>query len=164
AIEFRQQFKHDAVVEVVCYRRHGHNEGDEPAFTQPRMYKTIRALATTRELYAQKLAAEGSLTKEECDKINSDFIARLESDFAASATYKPNKADWLEGKWTGLTPATGEERSGDTGVDINILKEVGHAISTVPQGFDLNSKIVKQLEEKRKAVDSNEGIDWATAE
>jgi 2-oxoglutarate dehydrogenase E1 component len=164
AIEFRQQFKHDAVVEIVCYRRHGHNEGDEPAFTQPRMYKTIRALATTREIYAQKLAAENSLTKEECDKINADFMARMESDFAASATYKPNKADWLEGKWSGLTPATGEERAGDTGVDTNVLKEVGHAISTVPQGFDLNSKITKQLDEKRKAVDTGEGIDWATAE
>ncbi|MBI3420414.1 MAG: 2-oxoglutarate dehydrogenase E1 component [Proteobacteria bacterium] len=164
AIEFRQKFKQDVVVEIVCYRRHGHNEGDEPAFTQPRMYAKIRSLSTTREQYAKKLNEEGSLPPVETDQIQKDFIARLENDFAASASYKPNKADWLEGKWQGLQVASGEERSGNTGVPMDLLKEVGHAISVVPQSFNLNPKIAKQLEEKMKAIDTGHGIDWATAE
>ncbi|HVY12252.1 MAG TPA: 2-oxoglutarate dehydrogenase E1 component, partial [Alphaproteobacteria bacterium] len=164
AIEFRQQFKQDVVVEIVCYRRHGHNEGDEPAFTQPRMYKVIRSLPTTRELYAQRLVDEQSFSKDETDKVQSDFLARLEKDFAASTSYKPNKADWLEGKWQGLTSGSGQDRSGDTGVSADVLKEVGHAVTSVPQGFDLNSKIAKQFEEKRKAIDTGHGIDWALGE
>jgi 2-oxoglutarate dehydrogenase E1 component len=164
AIEFRQTFKHDVVVEIVCYRRHGHNEGDEPAFTQPKMYKQIRSMATTRELYAKKLADENSIPADESQQIQKDFMQRLENDFTASASYKPNKADWLEGKWQGLSAASGDERSGDTAVSKDILEEVGHAISQVPAGFELNSKIIKQLDEKRNAVDTGQGIDWATAE
>jgi 2-oxoglutarate dehydrogenase E1 component len=164
AIEYRQAFKHDVVIDLVCYRRHGHNEGDEPAFTQPRMYKNIRARATTRELYVQRLLQEGSLTQGETDQIQSAFMERLEKDFAVASSFKPNKAEWLEGKWAGLEIASGEERGGNTAVELDVLRKVGKALSTAPQGFDLNPKIAKQLEAKAEMFKSGEGFDWATAE
>ncbi len=164
AMDYRQTFKQDVVIDIVCYRRHGHNEGDEPAFTQPQMYKNIRARATTREVYAKKLVAEGSLTQDETDMIQHDFIAGLEKDFIAATSYKPNKADWLEGKWSGFGIASGDDRSGDTGVAANTLKEIGLAISNVPDGFDINPKIAKQLKEKQQMAETGQGFDWATAE
>ena len=164
AAEFRQTFHKDAVIDMVCYRRHGHNEGDEPAFTQPIMYRTIKAQPTTREVYSKKLVAEGSLTQAEVDQINSDFVAKLEQDFQAASAYKPNKADWLEGRWQGLEVASGDDRKGDTGVDVAVLKAVGEALAQVPEGFNVNPKIAKQLEAKREMIRSGEGIDWATAE
>jgi 2-oxoglutarate dehydrogenase E1 component len=150
---------------MFCYRRHGHNEGDEPAFTQPLMYRKIKEQPTTREVYAKKLAAEGSLSPAEIDKVNTDFIGRLEQDFQAAGAYKPNKADWLEGRWQGLEAASGEDdRDGNTGVDLPTLRKIGQALARVPEGFNVNPKIAKQLEAKREMMESGEGIDWATAE
>ncbi len=164
AMQFRQTFKQDVVIDIVCYRRHGHNEGDEPAFTQPQMYKNIRARATTREVYAKQLVNEGSLTQAETDAVQNDFVARLEKDFSAATSYKPNKADWLEGKWQGMSVATGDDRSGDTGVPVETLKEIGRKITEVPPGFDVNPKIAKQLKDKLEMVETGHGFDWATAE
>jgi len=164
AATYRQRFQRDIVIDMVCYRRHGHNEGDEPAFTQPTMYKKIKEQPTTREVYVARLVAEGSLTQSEADKINSDFLARLEQDFQVATGYKPNKADWLEGKWKGLEVASGDDRNGKTGVATNILREVGNAIARVPEGFNINPKIAKQLEAKREMMATGENIDWATGE
>ena len=165
AVEFRQKFKRDVVIDLVCYRRHGHNEGDEPAFTQPLMYKKIRNQPTTRELYVRKLVAEGSLSQAECDQMAADFAKRLEADFEAANTYKPNKADWLEGKWTGLEAAKiDDDRRANTGVSLEVLREVGLKLTEYPKDFAINSKIARQLEAKRKSIESGEGIDWATAE
>lgn len=164
AMEYRQQFKQDVVMDIVCYRRQGHNEGDEPAFTQPRMYKVIKNLTTTRELYARKLVEEKSLTQEETDKIQKDFVDGLEKDFASAPSYKPNKAEWLEGQWSGLEIASGEDRSGNTAVDLNVLKEIGKSISSWPKDFDINPKIAKQLEARLQATTTGQGIDWGTAE
>ena len=164
AAEFRQKFHKDFVIDMVCYRRHGHNEGDEPAFTQPIMYRKIKEQPTTREVYAQKLVSEGSFSQDEVDKVNADFIARLEKDFEAASAYKPNKADWLEGRWQGLEVASGDDRSGNTGVDIDVLRNIGRLLARVPEGFNVNPKIAKQLDAKRAMMESGEGIDWATAE
>jgi len=164
AAEFRQKFNKDVVIDMVCYRRHGHNEGDEPAFTQPIMYNKIKQQPTTREVYAKRLVDEGSFTQAETDGINAAFVARLEKDFQAAATYKPNKADWLEGRWQGLEVATGDDRDGKTGVDAATLRDVGLALARVPEGFNLNPKIAKQLDAKRAMVESGNGFDWATAE
>ncbi len=164
AAEFRQQFHKDVVIDMVCYRRHGHNEGDEPAFTQPLMYRKIREQPTTREVYAKRLAEEGSIPQAECDKIHADFMARLEKDFQAASSYKPNKADWLEGRWQGFESGNGNDGSSTTGVDEDALKKVGKALASIPEGFNINPKIAKQLEAKRTMVESGEGIDWATAE
>jgi 2-oxoglutarate dehydrogenase E1 component len=165
--EFRMTFATDVVLDIVCYRRHGHNETDEPAFTQPTMYGRIREMRTTRTLYAERLAKEGSVPAEESRAVLEAFNARLEGDFAAAQNFKPNKADWLEGHWSGLKAVTvGEEteRLHDTAVGLDDLREVGAALSRVPSGFNANPKIVRQLEAKRGAVEAGEGIDWATGE
>jgi 2-oxoglutarate dehydrogenase E1 component len=164
ATEFRHRFKKDVVIDIFCYRRHGHNEGDEPAFTQPLMYKAIAAHPSTREIYAKRLVAEGVVTEADVEQMAKEFTANLETEYEASKSYRPNKADWLEGAWTGLQAASGDDRRGETAVPIEMLKEVGAALSTVPEGFNLNRKLVRQLEAKKHAIDSGEGIDWATAE
>ena len=164
AVEFRQQFHSDVVIDMFCYRRHGHNEGDEPAFTQPLMYKAIAKHATTRQVYAKQLAEEGVVPEAECQQMVTDFQARLEGDYQAANAYKPNKADWLEGAWSGFEVASGEERRGETAVPLETLREIGQALCRYPEGFNANPKIVRQLKDKQKAIETGEGIDWGTAE
>ncbi|MEQ9110054.1 MAG: 2-oxoglutarate dehydrogenase E1 component [Rhodospirillaceae bacterium] len=166
ATEFRQEFGVDVVLDLVCYRRHGHNEGDEPKFTQPLMYDRIGTHPTARSVYAEKLVAEGVLSQEQADLQMSKFLHEMEVDFESAASYRPNKADWFEGAWKGLDHLAGEEeyQEHETGITEKLLKEVGHAISTVPDDFKINSKIARQLKAKRKAIDTGSGIDWATAE
>jgi 2-oxoglutarate dehydrogenase E1 component len=172
AIEYRQRFGKDVVIDLFCYRRHGHNEGDEPAFTQPLMYRTVARHPTTRQLYAEKLVAEGALSQADAERMASAFVADLETQFDAAANYRPNKADWLEGAWAGFEPApdlTRDDRRGDTAVPFDVLREVGRALVTVPEGFHLNRKLARQFEAKRAAIENGEGIvdssiDWATAE
>jgi len=164
AMEFRQQFKKDVVIDMFCYRRHGHNESDEPAFTQPLMYRTIAQHPTTRQIYGRKLAQEGVATEQEVDDLVTDFQARLERDFEAAATYRPNKADWLEGAWAGMERARGVARRGETDVKLDVLRRVGEKITEVPDGFNLHRTIRRQLDTKRKAIEAGEGIDWATGE
>ncbi len=164
AVEFRQEFRKDVVVDLFCYRRHGHNESDEPAFTQPLMYRTIARHPTTRQLYADRLAKAGVLRQGEADAMAARFIEELETQFEAAKGYRPNKADWLEGAWAGLEQASDDDRRGDTGVPAAVLREIGQGLVTVPEGFRLNPKIARQLEAKRAAIEAGEGIDWATAE
>src|SRR5271157_6015111 len=166
AAEFRQEFAVDVVIDLVCYRRHGHNENDEPAFTQPVMYKAIKALKTTRALYAEALAREGSVSPEEAKAIADEYNKTLEDAFEGAKDYKVNKADWLEGHWAGMKQADEEaERQEEfTAAPLEQLKEVGAALSRPPQNFDLNPKIARQLEAKKQMIDAGEGIDWATGE
>ena len=127
ATEFRQEFGGDIVLDVVCYRRHGHNETDEPAFTQPIMYRAIKDLKTTRALYAERLEAEGVVSAGEAQGMWDSLTAKLEESYKAAQAYKPNKADWLEGHWSGLsTPDNEFEWTEDaTEVDAATLKLVG---------------------------------------
>jgi 2-oxoglutarate dehydrogenase E1 component len=165
--EFRMRFHADIVLDIVCYRRHGHNESDEPAFTQPLMYKRIREMKTTRTLYAERLAAEGSVTAEEARAIQDAFTAKLEEAFEAAQSFKPNKADWLEGHWSGLKPISAgaeAEQLHETAVGLDTLREVGKALCHVPADFNVNPKIARQLEQKKAAIEAGEGIDWATGE
>jgi 2-oxoglutarate dehydrogenase E1 component len=164
AAEYRHEFKKDVVVDLFCYRRHGHNESDEPAFTQPLMYRTIARHPTTRQIYAARLIVDSVLAEGEPEAMAARFIARLESEFEAAKNYRPNKADWLEGSWAGLEPAPHDDCPADTGVATDVLRELGRGLVTVPEGFRLNPKIVRQLDAKRAAIASGEGIDWATAE
>ncbi|HZB89937.1 MAG TPA: 2-oxoglutarate dehydrogenase E1 component [Stellaceae bacterium] len=164
ATEFRHRFKKDVIVDIFCYRRHGHNEADEPAFTQPIMYRAIAEHPTTRQLYAERLVAEGVVTEAEAEAMVNDFMAYLDSQFEAAKSYRPNKADWLEGAWSGMKVASGDARRGETAVEIATLKDVGRALVSVPEGFNLNRKIARQLEAKQKAIESGEGIDWSTGE
>jgi 2-oxoglutarate dehydrogenase E1 component len=167
AAEYRMKFSSDIVLDIVCYRRHGHNETDEPAFTQPLMYKAINATKTTRTLYAEKLAREGSVSPEEAKAMWDEFTKTLEDANSAAKSYKPNKADWLEGHWAGFHPVDQEEielTEEPTAVPAETLKQIGAALSHVPDDFNLNPKIIRQLEAKAQAINTGEGIDWATGE
>ena len=166
ATEFRMEFATDVVIDLVCYRRHGHNENDEPAFTQPIMYKAIKARKTTRTLYAERLAAEGSVTAAQAQEMLDRYNETLEAAYKGAQSYKVNKADWLEGHWTGLGQATQEDEHEEkaTAAPLAQLREVGAALGRPPENFDLNPKILRQLEAKQQMIDSGEGIDWATGE
>jgi 2-oxoglutarate dehydrogenase E1 component len=164
AAEFRHEFKKDVVIDLFCYRRHGHNETDEPAFTQPLMYRTIARHPTTRQIYAARLAEAGVLREGEADAMATRFITELETQFESAKSYRPNKADWLEGAWAGLEQAPDDDRRGHTGVAGEVLREIGRGLVTVPEGFRLNPKVARQLQPKRAAIEAGEGVDWATAE
>jgi 2-oxoglutarate dehydrogenase E1 component len=166
ATEFRQKFQKPVVVDMFCYRRYGHNEGDEPSFTQPLMYKAIRSHPTTLEIYTKKLVAEGIVTEGEVEKMKADWRARLDAEQEASQGYKANKADWLDGRWAGFKVAEAPEdpRRGNTGVAIDKLTDIGRKITTAPEGFHVHRTIQRFLDTRRKAIDTGAGIDWATAE
>jgi len=165
ATEFRQRFKRDIVVDMFCYRRYGHNESDEPMFTQPLMYNEIGGHPTVKQVYAAELEAEGVVTVADVSAMDTELRQKLDSALEAAANFKPNKADWLEGKWTGITIAPGEEdRKGVTAVETDKLIAVGMAISEPPKNFDLNRKITRLLQEKRKTIETGQDIDWATGE
>src|ERR1700730_15387813 len=166
AIEFRQKFHKPVVIDMFCYRRHGHNEGDEPAFTQPVMYKKIASHPTTLEIYSRRLIAEGVMTEGEVEKAKADWRARLDSELEAGSGYKPNKADWLDGKWAGFKSADAEEdaRRGVTGVDVAVLRDVGRKITKAPDGFRIHRTVQRFLENRAKAIETGAGIDWATGE
>ncbi|HTR84402.1 MAG TPA: 2-oxoglutarate dehydrogenase E1 component [Reyranella sp.] len=165
ATEFRQHFKRDIVVDMFCYRRYGHNESDEPMFTQPLMYKEIGGHKTVKEVYAAQLEAEGVVTAADVAAMDAELRAKLDKALEAATNYKPNKADWLEGRWSGLTVAPGEEdRKGVTAVETDKVISIGRALSEPPKDFDLNRKIARLLQEKRKSIDTGKDIDWATGE
>src|ERR1700760_4466818 len=166
ATEFRQKFHKPVVIDMFCYRRHGHSEGEEPMFTQPVMYKKIAAHPGTLEIYAKRLVGEGVITEGEVEKAKADWRARLDAEFEAGTGYKPNKADWLDGKWAGFKTADQEEdaRRGVTGVDVAVLKEIGRKVTKVPDGFRVHRTIQRFLDNRAKAIDSGAGLDWATGE
>jgi 2-oxoglutarate dehydrogenase E1 component len=166
ATEYRQKFHKPVVIDMFCYRRFGHNEGDDPSFTQPLMYKKIRSHPSTLELYARKLIEEGVVTAGEVDKMKADWRVRLDAEYEASQSYKPNRADWLDGRWTGYRVAEDgdDPRRGRTGVAIETLREIGRKIATVPQGFSVHRTIQRFLDNRRKAIEAGANIDWATGE
>jgi 2-oxoglutarate dehydrogenase E1 component len=166
AIEFRQKFHKPVVIDMFCYRRHGHNEGDEPAFTQPVMYKKIATHPSTLEIYSRRLIAEGVMTEGEVEKAKADWRTRLDAELEAGSGYKPNKADWLDGKWAGFKSADAEEdpRRGVTGVDVAELRDIGRKITKVPDGFRVHRTVQRFLENRSKAIENGVGIDWATGE
>ncbi len=167
ATEFRQKFHKPVVIDMICYRRFGHNEGDEPAFTQPIMYRKIRNHPSTLQIYAEKLVGEGVVTRGEVDEWTSEWRKHLNAEYESGQGYKPNKADWLDGRWAGLKSATGETdeaRRGITGVPLDDLRQIGLKLTEVPQGFNVHKTIGRFLDNRRQMMETGEGIDWATAE
>ena len=164
ATEFRQTFGSDVVIDMFCYRRFGHNEGDEPMFTQPLMYKEIEAHKSVREIYANRLIKEGVYDVNSAQKVIDDRIAYLDAEFEAGTNYLPNKADWLEGKWAGMVSAHGEDRRGDTAVSPELLSRIGKTMTTPPKSLKLNSKLLRILKGRAESISSGQNIDWATAE
>jgi 2-oxoglutarate dehydrogenase E1 component len=166
ATEFRQKFQKPVVIDMFCYRRHGHNEGDEPSFTQPLMYKAIAAHPTTVEIYGKKLVGDGVVTDGEVEKMKADWRARLDVELEASQSYRPNSADWLDGRWADIKAARDfdDPRRGNTGVAIETLKDIGDKITAVPKGFHVHRTIQRFLENRRKSIETGAGLDWSTGE
>lgn len=166
AIEFRQHFGKPVVIDMFCYRRFGHNEGDEPAFTQPIMYKKIRSHPTTLQIYGDKLVNEGLLSQEDVDGQKASWRAHLDEEFEIGNSFKPNKADWLDGAWSGLSKADSgdEKRVGETGYDIEKLRSIGKQLAHVPDDFKVHKTIQRFQNNRAKMMENGAGIDWAMAE
>jgi 2-oxoglutarate dehydrogenase E1 component len=167
AIEYRQKFNRDIVIDMWCYRRFGHNEGDEPSFTQPLMYQEIRQHPPVSALYAARLEPEGVIGKGWVDGEVAAFTALLEQEFEAAKSYLPNKADWFEGAWSGLgkpKAAITERRNVATGCSEEILRDVGRTLTTIPEGLQVHKTLGRIVEARREMFDSGGGFDWATAE
>ena len=165
ASEFRQKFHKDAVLDIFCYRRFGHNEGDEPMFTNPAMYTRIRKQKTTLQLYTERLVADGLIPEGEIEDMKAAFQARLNEEFEVGKDYKPNKADWLDGRWKALTTKDLENyQRGETWIKRETMQEIGTALTRVPEGFDLHKTVARLLDAKRKMFETGQGFDWATAE
>lgn len=165
ATEFRQKFLKPVVIDMFCYRRHGHNEGDEPAFTQPHMYAKIKTHETVVTKYGRRLVEEGVLSQAEVDAAAANYRQVLDDAFEAANTFKPNKADWLDGKWSGLEKKNADDFvRGDTGVSKEMLQQVGARLTKTPDGFNLHRALVRQLKAKKQMFETGEAIDWSTAE
>ncbi|KAJ0524602.1 putative oxoglutarate dehydrogenase (succinyl-transferring) [Helianthus annuus] len=164
AAEWRQTFHTDVVVDIVCYRRFGHNEIDEPSFTQPKMYKVIRNHPSALEIYQKKLLETGQVTKEDIDKIHNKVTSILNEEFLASKDYVPQKGDWLSAFWSGFKSPEQLSRIRNTGVKPEILKNVGKAIATLPENFKPHRAVKKIFADRLKMIETGEGVDWAVGE
>jgi len=166
ATEYRQKFGKDVVIDIICYRRYGHNEGDDPSFTQPLMYQAIYNRATTRAVYAERLIAQDDITQEGHDKQVADFYAFLDSEFDKAKTYETQQPDWLQGVWQGLTTPSEKsgKRRGDTSVDAQRLKDIGTKITTVPNSVNIHRTLKRIIKARAEKIASGENIDWGLAE
>lgn len=164
ATEFRQKFRKDVVLDIFCYRRFGHNEGDEPMFTNPIMYKNIKKHKTTLQLYTDRLVKDGLIPEGEIEDMKAAFQAHLNEEFETGKEFKPNKADWLDGRWSHLDKQDEDYQRGQTSIKPETLAEVGTALSRLPEGFPAHKTVARILDAKAKMFDSGKGFDWATAE
>ncbi|WP_374343609.1 2-oxoglutarate dehydrogenase E1 component [Phenylobacterium sp.] len=164
ATEFRQMFGKDVVIDMFCYRRFGHNEGDDPTMTSPLMYAKIKDHPTTRELYTRQLIAEGVVTREDVDGWIGEFDSYLDKEFDAGKSYQANKADWLDGAWAGLALPDGDDRRGDTSVPLQKLIDLGQKITAIPDRLDVHKTVRRAIEGRRQAFESGEGLDWGAGE
>ena len=164
ATEFRQKFHKDVVLDIICYRRFGHNEGDEPMFTNPVMYKKIKTHKTSLTLYTERLVQDGLIPEGEIEDMKAAFQAHLNEEFEAGKNFKPNKADWLDGRWSHLDKRGEEYQRGQTAISKAAFKDIGKALTTVPEGFPLHKTVGRLIKSKQEMFKSGEGIDWATGE
>ncbi len=165
ATEFRQKFGKDVVIDMFCYRRFGHNEGDEPMFTNPLMYKTIKSHKTTLSLYTERLVKDGLIPEGEIEDMKAAFQAKLNEEFEAGKDYKPNKADWLDGRWSHLDrQKENKYQRGKTAIAPETFDEVGAALTRLPEGFPVHKTIGRFLATRAKMFENGSGIDWATGE
>ncbi len=164
ATEFRQKFHKDVVIDIFCYRRFGHNEGDEPMFTNPIMYKKIKGHKTTLSLYTERLVKDGLIPEGEIEDMKAAFQAYLSEEFEAGKEYRPNKADWLDGKWSHLDKQEQKYQRGKTAISKATLKEVGQALGALPEGYPVHKTVGRLLDSKKEMFAAGKGFDWATAE
>jgi 2-oxoglutarate dehydrogenase E1 component len=164
ATEYRQKFGKDVVIDMFCYRRFGHNEGDDPTMTQPLMYAIIKQHTSTRELYGRRLVEEGVITQADVDGWVAEFEAFLDKEFDDGKSYQADKADWLDGKWSHMALADGDERRGQTAVPAQKLRDIGVKLTAIPEHLDAHKTVRRVIENRREAIVKGEGIDWGTAE
>ncbi|MBQ1203619.1 MAG: 2-oxoglutarate dehydrogenase E1 component, partial [Loktanella sp.] len=165
ATEFRQKFHKDVVLDIICYRRFGHNEGDEPMFTNPVMYNKIKKQKTTLTLYTERLVKDGLIPEGEIEDMKAAFQAHLNEEFEAGKNYKPNKADWLDGRWSHLDRMKEKKyQRGKTAISDDAFASIGKALTTVPDGFPTHKTIDRLRDAKAQMFESGTGIDWATGE
>ena len=164
ATEFRQKFQKDVVIDIICYRRFGHNEGDEPMFTNPIMYKKIKKQKTTLTLYTDLLVRDGLIPEGEIEDLKTGFQSFLNDEFDAGKNYKPNKADWLDGRWAHLDRNKDDYQRGQTAISEDTFDKVGAALSKLPNDFPVHKTISRLLDNKNKMFRDGTGLDWATAE
>ncbi|MAQ85319.1 MAG: 2-oxoglutarate dehydrogenase E1 component [Maritimibacter sp.] len=164
ATEFRQKFHKDVVIDIFCYRRFGHNEGDEPMFTNPVMYKKIKGHKTTLSLYTDRLVKDGLIPEGEIEDMKAAFQAHLNEEFEAGKEYRPNKADWLDGRWSHLDREGEKYQRGETAIQPETMKQIGDALTSVPDGYPLHKTVSRLLDSKKEMFDTGKGFDWATAE
>ena len=163
ATEYRQKFNRDVVIDMVCYRRFGHNEGDEPSFTQPIMYKKIKSHPTTLSIYGKKLSQEGLSSEHELKKEKINFKSFLEKEFESSKNYK-SELKWFDGAWSRFKPGLGKDKRGVSGVDKTKLIEIGKKISNIPQNFEVHKTLKKIFDLRLQSIKVGKAIDWSTAE
>ena len=165
ATEFRQKFHKDVVLDIFCYRRFGHNEGDEPMFTNPIMYNKIKRHKTTLSLYTERLVRDGLIPEGEIEDMKATFQAHLNTEFEAGKNYKPNKADWLDGRWSHIDKRDQKKyQRGKTSIDPGLMADIGTALSTPPKGVPLHKTVERLLDTKKAMFDTGKGFDWATGE
>lgn len=167
AIEYRQRFKRDIVIDMWCYRRFGHNEGDEPSFTQPLMYAAIRKHPRVSELYSDELIRQGVIEQGTAPQLREEFIAELDKEFEAGKDYKANEADWFGGRWAGLNkPADPEtaRRNVESAIEKKLFDSLGKTLTTVPGDVTIHKTLGRVIDAKREMFSTGEGFDWATAE
>ena len=163
AIEFRQKFNKDVVLDMICYRRFGHNEGDEPSFTQPLMYKKIRQHPTALNVYGNRLIKEGTINADEFNKMKNDFKNLLDEQYKTAKDYKP-KIEWYEGTWSRYKPEKGKDKRGKSGVNLSKIEKISEKINSIPSSINVHKTISKVLEQRKQSVIKKKGIDWSTAE
>ena len=165
ATEFRQKFGKDVVIDIFCYRRFGHNEGDEPMFTNPLMYKKIKQQKTTLSLYTERLVKDGLIPEGEIEDMKAAFQAHLNEEFESGKTYKPNKADWLDGRWSHLDRQDKDDyQRGQTAISPETMSQVGESLSRLPDGFPVHKTVARLLDTRKEMFETGVGFDWATAE
>lgn len=164
ATEWRHEWGSDVIVDMICYRRNGHNELDQPAFTQPKLYRKISRHPTTLQIFEKRLIEEGTLTKEECDEIRKFTLDSYEKDLEASKTYVRKETDWLSSRWAGFKGPSQLSRIRPTGVDVELLRRIGIQAGTVPENFKLHRQMAKIFAARREMAEKGEEIDWGTAE
>jgi len=164
ATEYRQLFGKDVVIDMFCYRRFGHNEGDDPTMTQPIMYRRVKDQPTTLEIYRKRLVEEGVVSDAEVEEWIGDFNAFLDREFEAGKNYRVNKADWLDGVWTGFALPADDDRRGKTEASLEKLRELGRRITAIPRDFNMHKTVQRVIEARRKAIEEGQNIDWALAE
>ena len=167
AIEYRQTFHRDIVIDMWCYRRFGHNEGDEPSFTQPQMYAKIRQHARVSDVYSARLKAEGVVDDDFVNQVTGDFVNHLEQEFEAAKSYKSNKADWFAGRWSGLhKPADAEtaRQNVESAISQKLFDSLGKTLTTVPEGHNVHKTLQRVIDAKAEMFKNGVNFDWATGE